>query len=611
MVLLASLAVALAIIVALRKDEPPPPAAAVPPAPPSEPEPDPATPVPEDRRAERNQLLASARDAEKKGLTTEAISLYREAAGIASDPLLTEKTQALEARLRDRSREEADAEQLRKAAASLPPEAALGACDEFLARWPRSRHAEEFLQLKRELVLRVRENAPPPPPAPPEPPMEAPPASIRKREPGVPGRTLDPAIRGALVWLARHQNPDGSWDVARHSARCEAARPCSASPGHEDYAPGVSALAVLAILGAGIGWHDQDEYDGANLGHALRCGVDALVAASRDGMIGGRTRQKHLYNHALGVQALSEAVRSAHDIRTSEDPPLVALREAHAAAVESLLQAQNPGSGWRYGARCGDNDTSVTANAVTALESAKAAGCAVPPAVFRNAVRWFDSVTDSYGRVGYTHKGTGKVFVPGMNEQYDHHETLTAAAWTCRQRLGMTAPNGARNAIEFVLRDLPRSDLTGVYYYYWHYGTRLLKESGNSDQRTRWREALVRALRARQPMDLTGCSRGSWVPNDRWSKEAGRVYATALNAVTLEHAFLARPFEYPRRVPAAPLPGEADVRWIFRLKNGGQVRAVSYEERGDKYHLKLPAGQTVLPKESVERIQKAPAKETP
>jgi len=615
MVLLASLAVVLAILT-VRKQ--PPPAAVVlaptPPPPPPQPDPEPPRPAtPSDRGPERLRLLALARDAERTERTEEAVRLYREASAIASDPLVEEKIRDLEARLRERSREEADAEQVRKAVAVLPAEAALQSCDDFLARWPRSRHAEEFLQTKRELVVRLRETArpreeaaPKPAPAPSRPPPEP-----KASPPGVPGRALDPSIRDALVWLARHQDPDGGWSVTGHAARC-AARGCLPNVGHDAYGPGVTALAVLAVLGAGIGWHDQDEYEGRNLGETLRRGAGALLAMNGDGAIGGKGRSKYVYNHALATHALSEAVRSAHDIRTSEDPALVSLREGHADAVDFLLAAQNPASGWRYSARCGDNDTSVTATAFIALESAKAAGAAVAPTALPGAVRWFESVTEEpLGRAGYTHKGTGKVFVPGMNQDFDHHETLTAAAWTCRQRLGNAPAGGARRALELLLRDLPDTRPLSADYYYWYHGTRLVKEVGDAGQRARWKDALLAALEAARPADPGGCARGSWEPRDRWAGEGGRVYAVAINALTLEHALLPRPFEYPRRVAPAPLPAAAEARFVFVLKTGGQVRAVSYEEVEDKYVLQLAAGRSVIPKESVRQIQKIPAKESP
>ncbi len=45
---------------------------------------------------------------------------------------------------------------------------------------------------------------------------------------------------------------------------------------------------------------------------------------------------------------------------------------------------------------------------------------------------------------------------------------------------------------------------------------------------------MVEALVKPQNVRSSGCKNGSWEPVDRWSCEGGRVYATAINALTLE-----------------------------------------------------------------------------
>jgi len=51
----------------------------------------------------------------------------------------------------------------------------------------------------------------------------------------------------------------------------------------------------------------------------------------------------------------------------------------------------------------------------------------------------------------------------------------------------------------------------------------------------KWNEPMKNALVPNQQAAKGGCRNGSWDPEgDRWGFEGGRVYATALNALTLE-----------------------------------------------------------------------------
>ena len=47
-----------------------------------------------------------------------------------------------------------------------------------------------------------------------------------------------------------------------------------------------------------------------------------------------------------------------------------------------------------------------------------------------------------------------------------------------------------------------------------------------------WSQAISKTLVANQ--ESAGCAKGSWGADDRWGFEGGRVYATAINALTLE-----------------------------------------------------------------------------
>ena len=71
------------------------------------------------------------------------------------------------------------------------------------------------------------------------------------------GGGTEDAVRAALRWLARHQSRDGSWGAATYSENCTHDA-CSGS-GARDYDVGVTALSLLAFLGAGYSHLSRDE----------------------------------------------------------------------------------------------------------------------------------------------------------------------------------------------------------------------------------------------------------------------------------------------------------------------------------------------------------------
>ena len=83
--------------------------------------------------------------------------------------------------------------------------------------------------------------------------------------PGVKGRKIQTNILEASKWLARHQNPEGFWDVEKYSNRCGRAKffkqgNCRSKGGQEYYKVGVTGLAVMALLGAGYDVNSRDDY---------------------------------------------------------------------------------------------------------------------------------------------------------------------------------------------------------------------------------------------------------------------------------------------------------------------------------------------------------------
>jgi serine/threonine-protein kinase len=576
--------------------------------------PDPLPLPPNEGAEERRRLVEEGARAQKAGDLQKAAQLYREAEKIEKSAELTRLIMDVENQLRGQAREKADFEQLERTLTALPSaDAALHACDEFLRRYPSSSYTERVLALKQELMKSIEPEKPPKKPDPHPKPTEA-------------GRPLRAEVREALLWLARHQNTDGIWSAVKFVDRCAANDLCTPNPGSDNYAMGVSALALLAMLGAGIGFNDQDTYDGINLGETVRRGVEAIAASVViDGVIGGGRRPKTMYTHALGTHVLAEALRSI-----PPEPPVAirekarALRTALQECVDYLVRAQNPGRGWRYTERSKDNDSSVTAVVLMALEAARRAGIVIPPDAIKGGLTWFQEAQDGTGRIGYDARGTRQVVVPGQNEEFKDHETLTAAAVTCRLLLARDRVDPMKETmLQLVAKD--RAGPGALLDYYACYWTaRAWKESGDP----RWesaKEPLILTLAPLQSRDPR-CRRGSFEPTDRWSGEGGRVYATAIAALVMELIYQPQLFDFtgvaqrdgPPPPPPQPVPDPTPVpkpappagpSWIFVLKSGGQLRVQSYQEVGERYHLKLfPSGESKLPKEDVLRIQKSGSK---
>lgn len=359
------------------------------------------------------------------------------------------------------------------------------------------------------------------------------------------GAEAEAAVDAGLRWLARHQGGGGGWASNGFDTRCVENR-CTGR-GYDEYDAGVTALAVLSFLGAGITpksevtWKDEVTGRQVVAGEVVRRGIDALVAMmDHEGCAGGRHGSKYMYNHAIATLALAEAFGM-----TGAE----ALRKPAQDAVDFLLDAQNPGKAWRYSKKCGDNDTSVTSWAVAALYAADLAGLANAKNGYAGAKAWLKEVTDeAWFKVGYTAKGTGKVVVQGKNEDWDGHESLTGAAMTARIRMEqMTNRDILDGGAKLLVCDLPQWREKKVDMYYWFHGTEALFcfDGANGKYWKAWTVALQDALVKSQENADGGCAVGSWDPDaDRWGFEGGRVFTTAMGVLALETPYRdARSFE--------------------------------------------------------------------
>jgi len=384
-----------------------------------------------------------------------------------------------------------------------------------------------------------------------------------------PNSPIDARILAGLVWLARHQNEDGSWSALRLHERCDPGRSCSPRDASflASYDEGLTGLALLAYLGAGIRPGTNvtivDEARGGRkivASDVVKNGVKWLCnRQNEDGSFG--SERPFLYNHALATMALAEAYGMT-GVRI--------YKERAQRAVDFLQGAQRPSPtgeglwGWRYAARqeierfhrgdtlddafrreIYDSDTSVTGWAVMALKSADMSGLRVAPENLAGALAYARWCSTADGMAGYLDpKGAGAK-VTGPDDHFDYHAAGMSALSMCIRAFTAHDPGDAflEPAAKRLNADLPRisKDKLSVDYYYWYYGSLALFQFDgpgaprNGERYWRpWNKATQDALLELQTFRSKDCGDGGWLVADRWCHSGGPVYATAINVLTLE-----------------------------------------------------------------------------
>jgi HEAT repeat protein len=334
-----------------------------------------------------------------------------------------------------------------------------------------------------------------------------------------PAGTSRDLIRGALQWLARTQQSDGSWLAPGQGAD------------RDIRIVGVSALAVLAFLGAGQG-PDAPERHAATVAKGLTFLRSKLDA---EGYV-PRTAQHYMYAQAFTTLALVEAAAM------TGEPALTADAQR---ALDACALARNPYFAWRYGVKTGDNDTSVSACVWSAFQAAHwanevASSLSLPLAPLfvldseaaDGMHAWLLKMTDvEYGRLGYISRGQGPGRSPEDAARFPaiESESLTAAGVWIRNANGWD-PELVQKGLRLVTALLPRWEPGCVDYYYWYYGSLAVSAFDTPECRA-WSSALERNLEAgaeREGQEV------HWPLWDPWSSEGGAVYATAMAALALE-----------------------------------------------------------------------------
>jgi hypothetical protein len=239
------------------------------------------------------------------------------------------------------------------------------------------------------------------------------------------------------------------------------------------------------------------------------------------------------YEQGIATMAACEA------FALSGDPDAKFLAQK---AVDYIVRLQPEHGGFRYqGAVAeGEGDLSVTGWQIMAIASAQHAGLKVPPVAVDRFHRFLARTARKYGASAYLagQEGAGSLAVTSVgllsrifldDRRYDD-EILTSAKYLVGvEAPGLkTVPGGASKEL---VRDL----------YYTYYSALAMYQAGEEFWRL-WKAAFFEPLLAgqvRQERDAHGrFIRGSWDPaHERWGKAGGRVYTTAMAALTLEVPF--------------------------------------------------------------------------
>ena len=303
------------------------------------------------------------------------------------------------------------------------------------------------------------------------------------------------AVARALAYLARIQQPDGRWTFAQAGER-------QAGASRPNYDPALTGLAALCFLAA--------DHTPAKPGPYQACTGRAMAFLTALQKPTGDLRgHGDMYGHAIAALALAEAATMTGD---------AACREAAIRAGRFILQAQHPRTGgWRYVPR-DPGDTSVFGWQVMALHSAERLGAEIPEPARKLALGWLNRVSQSPRKMlaGY--------------QNANHTRPMTAEAVFSRILLGQQlSAADQKEACDFLMGLPPGKGQPNFYYYY--YGSLALMQMQNAawqQWNAKMRDLLVRLQRRGGTLD------GSWDPRHPLDRRGGRIYTTALAALTLE-----------------------------------------------------------------------------
>lgn len=332
------------------------------------------------------------------------------------------------------------------------------------------------------------------------------------------------AVGAGLLWLIRHQEPDGSWSPDHFDRHCvEQDTPCDGA-GYREHKAGITALALLALLGDGNLPDEDGDPSSVACSRALQWlleHMDESGCVRTDVSSGSR----NLYDHGIATFALCEAAE------LTEDP---VISEAARRTIQFLEASQQPGGGWDYTPSPSlRNDLSITGWQVLAIHAGIEAGILPKSQTLRSLERYLGRAIDETGRAVYSDRGRGRgrtgygIDAVGLITRLSMgHSPVSATSLTSARRIADRPPRPEARS---------QWDQHPQSMYYWYTATLALFHVGGSPWKS-WNEQLKQHV---LPLQIQqGEAIGSWSPDPNWIGAAGgRVAQTALGVLTFETYF--------------------------------------------------------------------------
>jgi hypothetical protein len=317
-------------------------------------------------------------------------------------------------------------------------------------------------------------------------------------------------VNTALIWLARRQADDGSWDYSlpvgsppRAASRIEA-----------------TAWVLAAMASTGI----THTYRGP-FSTSMNNGVEFLLAQQRDSPHGNDFSGKgnSIVAHALATYTMAEIYGLSGQ---------AALREAVGRAADLISATQDAKTGGWVTTTGQAADLATSYRQIAALRATESA---LEDSKYREAVRKADKFLTSLG----PHDIARHHNVPPEKDY-----TYMAMYLICRMGVTGTRNNpNWRPSIQAILDRGPAKN-DAVYNYYTTQAVFDWDGEGAMLAWSAWNRALTKELRATQIRQ--GNEAGSWPPGQGTSLDDDRLYRTVLNLLTLQvyERHMARAFHF-------------------------------------------------------------------